>query len=277
MMTELSSRALIDTHTVAAWDVVCAGACRHNGAEECARQTHVVFPYRGVYVRHVGRTATIADANQVIIFNDNEPYRVSHPLQGGDSSLSIRIRSPDFLELVPVGYLANEHAVTLNRPRFRVDSPTQALTARLRHGLSGGQMDTLEAEILALALVGRAVGERTSHAVAGSARREKLADRSKLVLCSDLSRRWTLAEIAGEVGVSPVYLTQVFQRVEGLPLYRYQLQLRLARALDCLGERRDLTGLALDLGFSSYSHFSSAFKQAYGQTPLTFQRSARIR
>src|ERR1700733_7293535 len=59
MMTELSSRALIDTHTVAAWDVVCAGACRHNGAEECARQTHVVFPYRGVYVRHVGRTATI--------------------------------------------------------------------------------------------------------------------------------------------------------------------------------------------------------------------------
>jgi AraC family transcriptional regulator len=276
-MAQLSSQVLMSTPTVAAWDVVCAGACQPQGAQECTRQTHLVFPYRGVYVRHVGRTATIADANQVIIFNDDEPYRVSHPLEGGDSSLSMRIRPADFLELVPLGYLANEHAVALNQPRFRVDSPTQALTARLRHGLSQGLMDTLEAEVLALALVGRALGERTSHAAAGSARRQKLADRAKLVLCSDLSRRWTLAEIAGEVGVSAVYLTQVFQQVEGLPLYRYYLQSRLARALDCLGERRDLTELALDLGFSSYSHFSSAFKQVYGQTPLAFQRSARIR
>ena len=97
-------------------------------------------------------------------------------------------------------------------------------------------------------------------------------DRAKLVLSSDLARRWTLAEIAADVGVSPVYLTQVFQQFEGLPLYRYQLHLRLARALDLLGDYDDLTRLALDLGFSSHSHFSAAFKQAYGQTPLGFQR-----
>jgi methylphosphotriester-DNA--protein-cysteine methyltransferase len=47
----------------------------------------------------------------------------------------------------------------------------------------------------------------------------------------DLARRWTLADIAKEVGGSPVYLTQVFQQVDGLPLYRYQMGLRLARAL----------------------------------------------
>src|ERR1700730_9588289 len=74
-----------------------------------------------------------------------------------------------------------------------------------------------------------------------------------------------------------VYLTQAFQQIEGLPLYRYQLQLRLARALDLLGDNADLTSLALDLGFSSHSHFSAAFKRAYGQTPSAFQRSARIR
>ena len=121
------------------------------------------------------------------------------------------------------------------------------------------------------------MGERTARAATGSIGRRKLADRAKLVLSSDPQRRWTLAEIAGNVGVSPVYLTQVFQQVEALPLYRYHLQLRLTRALDLLGHRSDLTGLALDLGFSSYSHFSAAFKQAYGQTPRAFQRVARIR
>jgi AraC-like DNA-binding protein len=83
-----------------------------------------------------------------------------------------------------------------------------------------------------------------------------------------------LAEIGGAVGVSPVYLTQVFRQVEGLPLYRYQLRLRLARALDLLHDCSDLTGLALDLGFSSYSHFSTAFKRAYGLTPMAFKRSS---
>ena len=64
-----------------------------------------------------------------------------------------------------------------------------------------------------------------------------------------------------------MYLTQVFQQVEGLPLYRYHLRLRLARALDLIAEREDLSGLAQDLGFSSHSHFSAAFRQDYGLTP----------
>jgi AraC-like DNA-binding protein len=131
--------------------------------------------------------------------------------------------------------------------------------------------------VLLLTLVRRALGERTSHAARASNGRQKLVDRAKLILTSDLGRRWTLAEIAVEVGVSPVYLTQVFQQVEGLPLYRYQLRLRLARALDLLGRYDDLTTLGMELGFSSHSHFSSAFRQAYGRTPREFQRLVQQR
>jgi AraC-like DNA-binding protein len=137
--------------------------------------------------------------------------------------------------------------------------------------------EALEAETLILTLVRRALGERTSHASRASFGRQKLVDRAKLVLSSDLSRRWTLGEIGVEVGVSPVYLTQVFQQVEGIPLYRYQLRLRLARALDLLGQYDDLTSLSMNLGFSSHSHFSAAFRQAYGRTPADFQRSIRLR
>ena len=96
-------------------------------------------------------------------------------------------------------------------------------------------------------------------------------------MSTDLTRRWTLAEIGAEVGVSSVYLTQVFQQVEAMPLYRYHLRLRLARALDLLGRYDDLTALSVDLGFSSHSHFSAAFRQAYGRTPAEFQRSIRPR
>jgi AraC-like DNA-binding protein len=127
-----------------------------------------------------------------------------------------------------------------------------------------------------LTLVRRALGERTSHTPRGSSGRQKLVDRAKLVLSSDLGRRWTLGDIAAEVGVSPVYLTQVFRQVEGLPLYRYQLRLRLARALHLLGRYEDLSRLSLDLGFSSHSHFTSAFRQLYGRTPAEFRRSIHL-
>jgi AraC-like DNA-binding protein len=225
----------------------------------------------------VGRTQTVGEANQVVFFNEDEPYQVSHPVEGGDSSLSIWVNAATLLELTPDEYLHGESRAIFNRSRLRIDTRAQALLAFLRHSLGRGIFEILEAEALTLAMVRRALGKSSSRAAAGSVGRQKLVDRAKLVLSSDPERRWTLADIGRAVGVSPVYLTQVFQQVEGLPLYRYHLQLRLARALDLLGDYSDLTGLALDLGFSSYSHFSSAFKQAYGQTPLGFQRSARVR
>jgi AraC family transcriptional regulator len=276
-MAQLSARLLLNTETVTIRDVVCRGECRHKSPEESSRCTHLVFPYRGVYVRHLGSDDAVAEANQVLFFNQGESCRVSHPVEGGDASLVLEIGEPLLRELAPREQVRKGAVLAFRRQRLRIDARTQALAAVLRHSLTLNTAETLEAETLALTLVRRAVGERTSHAAGASLGLQKLVDRAKLVLASDLARRWTLADIAAEVRVSPVYLTQVFQQVEAMPLYRYQLRLRLARALDLLAQYSDLTALGLHLGFSSHSHFSSAFRQAYGRTPQEFQRSVRPR
>ena len=59
-----------------------------------------------------------------------------------------------------------------------------------------------------------------------------------------------------------------------MPLYRYQRRLRLARALDLISQYDDLTALGLDLGFSSNSHFTAAFREVYGYTPSEFRSTA---
>src|ERR1043165_8182737 len=220
-MSDLHTHPLLITDTLAVWDVLCTGTCRHESAEECACETSIVFPYRGVYVLHVGRTETVAEANHVIFFNKDEPYRISHPIAGGDSSLSVRITSTALQELAPASYRQGDSRVCFNRASLRVDARAQALAALVRHQLEHGVIETLEAETLTLTLVRRALGGHTSHASSATSRRQQLVDRAKLALASDLDRRWTLAEVAAEIGgVSPVYLTQMFQHVEGLPLYR---------------------------------------------------------
>ncbi|MHB0951760.1 MAG: helix-turn-helix transcriptional regulator [Allorhizobium sp.] len=273
----LSANLLLETESVAVRDVICDGACREIGEEESASLTCLVFPYRGVFVRHVGEEEVVAEPNQVLFFNRGEAYRVSHPVVGGDACLSIAMPEALLAELVPDAHSTKMPTFAFNRQKLQVDARAQALVALLRHGLATGTAEMLEAEALALTLVRRAVGKHNAGVQSTSYGRKKLADRAKLVLSSDIARRWTLGEIAGETGVSPVYLTQIFQQVEGVPLYRYQLRLRLAKALDLLADYDDLTALGLDLGFSSHSHFSAAFRQAYGRTPAEFQRFVGLR
>jgi len=273
-MPELLVRTLLQTPTVTVQDVVCAGTCAHRAA---AGATHLVFPYRGTFVRHVGKAEVVADASQVLFQNAGEHCEVTHPVPGGDASLVIEVDEAMLREIAPPSLLHEDEPLRFRIHRLRIDPRAQVLVALLRHSLCEGIAEPLEAESLALTLVQRSLGPRTAHAAMSSASRQKLVDRAKLVLTRDLARRWTLAEVASEVGVSPVYLTQSFRQVEGVPLYRYQMRLRLARALDLLAQYEDLSALALELGFSSHSHFSAAFQQAYGRSPSEFRQSALYR
>jgi AraC family transcriptional regulator len=274
-MSELDATSLLRTEIVSLRDVRCEGACRHRTPEEFASATHLVFPYRGIYLRHVGQDQAVADANHVLFFNAGEGYQVTHPIAGGDSSLSLNLSDSILRELAP-GRILSDGAITGFRQQHQgIDPRAQALVALLRHGLHNGVIESLEAENLTLTLVCRSLGPRTSHECRATHGNRRLTDRVKVLLASDLSRRWTLAEIAAEIRGSPVYLTQVFQQVEGIPLYRYHLRLRLARALDLIARYDDLSTLAADLGFSSHSHFSAAFRQAYGRSPTAFKQCAK--
>src|SRR5262245_2465847 len=274
MSDELTVKTLLTTPIVSVRDVCCQGTCRHKSPEEFASATHLVFPYRGAYVRHLGQDEAVAEANQVLFFNKNDGYKVSHPVNGGDSCLTLQVNEELLRELTPKELLRDGPTLAFRQQRMPIDPRAQALVALLRHSLDKGVAEPLEAESLALTLVRRTLRPAAVRTRANSPARQRLVDRAKLLLTSDLSRRWTLAEIAAEVGGSAVYLTQVFQQVEGMPLYRYQLNLRLARALDLMAEYDDLTALGLELGFSSHSHFTSAFQRTYGRSPSEFRRFA---
>jgi AraC-like DNA-binding protein len=273
--SEFEITHLLDTETVVLRNVRCGGECRHRSPEECASITQLVFPYRGVYLRHVGGDQAVADANHVLFFNATEGYQVSHPIAGGDASLSLALSEDILRELAPASLLKRRGALGFRLQHLGIDPRAQALVAVLRHSLSYRPAEPLEAESLVLTLVCRSLGPRTTREAGANRARRRLADRVKVLLAGDLSRRWSLGEIAREIRGSPVYLTQVFQQTEGIPLYRYHLRLRLARALDLIARSDDLSTLAADLGFSSHSHFSAAFRQAYGRSPAAFRQSAR--
>jgi AraC family transcriptional regulator len=87
-----------------------------------------------------------------------------------------------------------------------------------------------------------------------------------------------VGQIAQAVNVSPFHLMKVFKQVTGLTMHQSQLQYRITQAVSRLKDgERNLSVLALDLGFSSHAHFSKTFREHVGCSPSDFRSSAATR
>lgn len=74
---------------------------------------------------------------------------------------------------------------------------------------------------------------------------------------------------------SPCHLAWVSPRYTGYTLHAFQTQLRLRMALKYLREgNAGLSALALRLGFSHHSHFTSSFRRSFQLTPRAYRRLA---
>jgi len=82
-----------------------------------------------------------------------------------------------------------------------------------------------------------------------------------------------LAELAVLAGVCPSHFSEVFRRSTGMPPHRWILVRRVERAKKLLeDDTLTVTDIAFAIGFSSSSHFASAFRHLTGLSPSAFRR-----
>jgi AraC-like DNA-binding protein len=271
-------KTLISSSSGLVEDVADPASRRSLGAEDFSPDFQLSFPYRGVFIWHVGRDEVVGDANQILFVTGGEAFRLSTPRSGGFSELIVTPKQSVLREVSEItGFDLSNHPSF--RARCRMATPTiQRACAALRHDAdTQGATEAFETEERLLGLLRAAFAVELATKMP-STRTRGLIGRTKEFLESAFSRSLRLSDVADAVGASSTYLTDVFSRFEGVSLHRYVTQLRLARALVELPEAGDLTSLALDLGFSSHSHFTLAFRRAFGCTPSTFRaRSNRKR
>ena len=84
-----------------------------------------------------------------------------------------------------------------------------------------------------------------------------------------------LRELAALAGVSARHFERAFRQSTGSSPHAYVMDRRLLRARSLLINRSELPieQIALRLGFSSSSHFSSAFRRRTGLTPTDFRKT----
>lgn len=106
--------------------------------------------------------------------------------------------------------------------------------------------------------------------------RERVA-RTKELLARDLVNPPSLEQIGQEVGCSPFYLSRSFSREVGLTIPQYLRKLRMERAAELLRSGRyNVTEAALEVGYSSLSHFSKAFCETIGCCPVLYPAAKNV-
>jgi len=95
-----------------------------------------------------------------------------------------------------------------------------------------------------------------------------LVQTAKALIAANLDRNIAVRHLCRTMNCSPWFLCRAFRRVTGQTITGYRHALRLRVAIERLRDQcPDLTDLALELGFSSHSHFTAVFRKHLGATP----------
>lgn len=283
---EIVFRPLYESPIVSVHDYCCHIERGGPGAEEESDANNIVLMRHGAFSRHFGRRTITADVNQAVFFSRESTYRVSHPVDCGDRGTVFTV-SPRVLNDI-VRELDSSIDDHPDQPFRFFTGPCDSsvfwrhrdLVQRLESA-DTSPLEPLWADVTALQLVADVLESAFVHqGVARKPRREgteadhaERTEAAKTYLASQISERVTLDDVARAVNASPFHLARIFQQQTGVPVHRYLTQLRLRASLERLAEgASDLTALALELGFSSHSHFTDAFRREFGKSPSEMRR-----
>lgn len=94
-------------------------------------------------------------------------------------------------------------------------------------------------------------------------------------VASTAGRRLRIADLAGAIDIGASHFARIFRNTTGRSVHRWIEEVRLIRAEALLRETAlPLKQVAADLGFSTPSSFSLAFRRATGTTPARFRAEA---
>jgi AraC family transcriptional regulator len=276
-----------------AGESTCVGtfACRPDQPQfhtESPSTAHcLVFSRTPVWIRHERGTRYVADPTVATFHNRGRVYQRWRIVDRGDRCDWIAYADDLVADAVarvdrpragrdprwfPADYVPISSALYARQRRF---FNRAAAIGDERHGIDG--LDDIDEEaILLLDLVLSAVQPdrrgppRRAHAVDAIQHVRALIARAPTAAPS-------LRALAQQAEMSPFQLCRAFSQVCGETMTSYRLRLRLLASLERLRAGAALVEIALAHGFSSHSHYSAAFRLAFGITPTSWRKGATLR
>lgn len=246
------------------------------------RLAHVAFPWTSAIIEQDGRGRVVANPNHVLFYNAHQEYRRARLDPLGYSCLFVGM-TPELLgEVADLSGASSSGCESLPCVEARSDRRTALLQHVLVAAARSPAPDPLLIEELLYRLLRGALDAafarkplpRSNKRKPGTRRAHRvLAYEAKCLLTLRVTDDLSLEEFARVLFVSPFHLARVFRAETGWTLHGYRNQLRARTALQrLLQPETPLTALAIELGYSSASHFSDSFYGVFAIRPSEVER-----
>ena len=228
----------------------------------CSHHTFV-FPRTTTAIRHDNGAWFVGTPNTASLYNQNQMYTRSKVDE---------IDASDWFVIADDILSDATRASNPDRPFARTHVPVDAATYRAQRRLfdNASELEPFEIEESVLNIFATLMRSGPHK----SARRRDAVEEVKRAIASNPSRSIPFRELARSVETSPFELCRQFRRETGFTLTQFRHSIRLRMALELLRSRRGLTEIALDLGYASHSHFTSAFRNYFGITPSRYRATS---
>ncbi|MCB0061198.1 MAG: helix-turn-helix transcriptional regulator [Caldilineaceae bacterium] len=248
----------------------------------------IVFPRTAVCIAFPKREPIIADTNTIMFYNDRQEYRRSPVSTEGDrcewfafapTLIASAIGEYDVGASADATTPFHWHKAPCDPQSYFLQR--QIVTEITTAAANDLAVDAIWLEEAMLTLLARVIRQCFHRHATALAHCKPETDRQQALLVrtvqAELAARYTenltLDRLAATVYLSAYELCRIFRRHTGQTIHHYLMQLRLRRALELLAEPgEDITAIALSLGYSSHSHFTSAFHRTFGITPSALRR-----
>ena len=242
------------------------------------RQSCFVFPRTSVVIEHEGRRPFVTDSTIATLYNTGQRYERRPIHRDGDRCDWFAV-SDDLLRDAVRPFDPEAADNPRGAMRFANTFVPSLLYLEQRRLFTritnASDPDPLETEELVIALLGRVIGAayrgRPSndgrHQPRAAAQNLSLSEAVRERLARSFRNRVTLGALAQAVGCSPFHLSRAFRSVTGSTIHEHLMRLRVRTTLEDLTTGASLSDVALAAGFSSHSHFTAAFRRAFGTPP----------
>jgi AraC-like DNA-binding protein len=264
-----------DRFAVADWRCSGTKSGAAPSADEFTRHFEINLHRHGWHVRSVARRRYFIDPLHHSLWPADSGFRLSDNTAHSQAATLVFVTHALIEETLAAIDSVGSAALRRLRtsPAHWRSSELTACHARLLATRPG---DRLAVEENSLALIRRVVAEAAGASEdrlqLPSARRVAAVETARSYILSRYREQLSLSSIAAASGMAPSTLCESFPQVAGVPVWRYVQRLRLQDAALALAEgEENLSRLALDLGFSSHSHFAQAFRTQFGISPSRFR------
>jgi len=242
--------------------------------------TLIVFPRTSVTITHCDKDPVVADPNTVMFYNQGQIYSRDKLSDKGDLCEWFNFDPKLVVDAIrPFDACVDDHPCTPFQFSHGPSDTTSYLLQRLMvaHILRNQQVDHLFIEETGMQILRQVIENsyRQRGALPSKAKvslEREVVDAIQKVLATRFEQNPSLEQIATQLNYSPFHLCRLFRKYTGQTIHQYLNQLRLRTSLEDVTQASvDLTNLALKMGFTSHSHFTAAFRKAFGTPPSTLR------